>query len=157
MRETVRHALPCRREDHGHFVAHFIEQFHDARALSGVEFQMQAEIEQREFELANQKQAGMKMARGEHALEQIVRQQFAGLPMAREQIQRVALPGEIFHELARQLDRIPLDAVDAGDAGIIDFGQQMMQAVSEFVEQRGHFIVREQRRLLARSAARNCR
>ena len=74
----------------------------------------------------------------------------AGLPVPREQRQRLALPGEVLHELARQFDRVPFHAADAGDAGKIDFGQQMMQAVAEFVEQRGHVVVRQQRRLLRR-------
>ena len=37
--------------------------------------------------------------------------------------------------------------MDAADAGFVDLGQQMMQAVPEFVEQRGDLVVRQQRRL----------
>ncbi|RMV85575.1 Hexapeptide repeat-containing transferase, partial [Pseudomonas amygdali pv. tabaci] len=42
---------------------------------------------------------------------------------------------------------VPGHAVDTGYAGMIDAGQQMMQAMTEFVEQRGDFIVGQQRRL----------
>ncbi len=88
------------------------------------------------------------MPRGEHAREQFVGQRFAGLPMPREQVQRLALPAEVLHELAGQFDRVPFHAVDAGDARVIDFGEQMMQAVAEFVEQRGDFVMREQARAI---------
>ena len=64
-------------------------------------------------------------------------------------LQHLPLPAEILHELARQLDRIPLDAVDAGDAEFVDARQQVVQAVAELVEQRQHLVVREQRRLAA--------
>ena len=70
----------------------------------------------------------------------------AGLRSAARKIERFALPAEVLHELARQFDRVPFDAADAGDARIVDFGQQMVQAVAEFVEQRQHVVVRQQRR-----------
>ena len=71
----------------------------------------------------------------------------------------VPFPAEILHELAGQLDRIPFDALDAGDAGDVDVGQQLVQAVAEFVEQRDDLVVRERRRLprrLRRRAPRGC-
>ena len=64
-------------------------------------------------------------------------------------LQHVPFPAEILHELAGQLDRVPFDAVDARDAEVLDAGEQVVQAVAEFVEQRDHFVVREQRRLAA--------
>ena len=39
---------------------------------------------------------------------------------------------------------------------VIDAGQQVVQAVAEFVEQGDHFIVREQRRFAADRRAKNC-
>src|SRR5205823_13010572 len=57
--------------------------------------------------------------------------------------QHVPFPAEVLHELAGQLDRVPLDAIDAGDAEVVDAGKQMMQAVAELVEQREHLVMRE--------------
>ena len=74
----------------------------------------------------------------------------AGVDVARHVPQHVPLPAEVLHELARQLDRVPFDAVDAGHAEILDARQQVVQAVAELVEQRQHLVVREERRLAAR-------
>ena len=51
----------------------------------------------------------------------------------------------VLHELAGQLDGVPLDALQSRHAGDVDARQQLMQAVAELVEQRRHFAVREQR------------
>ena len=59
----------------------------------------------------------------------------------------VPFPAEIFHELRRQFDRVPLDALNARHARNVDLRQQMMEPVSEFVEERDDFAVRERRRL----------
>ena len=63
----------------------------------------------------------------------------------------VPFPAEVLHELARQLDRVPFDALNARHAGDVDFGQQLVQPVAELVEQRHHLVVGE-RRGLARGA-----
>jgi chorismate mutase len=60
--------------------------------------------------------------------------------------QHLVQPGVVLHELAGQLDRIPRHAVDAGDTGIADARQHVVQAVAEFMEQRHDIIVRQQRR-----------
>ena len=72
-------------------------------------------------------------------------------------LQHVPLPAEVLHELARQLDRVPFDAGDAGDAEVVDLRQHVVQAVAELVEQRDDVVVRQQRRLAADAAARSCR
>src|SRR3546814_1786345 len=61
-----------------------------------------------------------------------------------EFLQRCRFIAPILHELARQFDGIPGHAVDAGNGSFIDAGQQVMQAVAEFVEQRHDFVVRQQ-------------
>ena len=60
----------------------------------------------------------------------------------------VPFPAEVLHELARQFDRVPFNTADAGHMPFVDAGQQMLQAVAEFVEQRDHVVVREQRGLV---------
>ena len=78
----------------------------------------------------------------------------AGVDVRGHVRQHVPFPAEILHELARQLDRVPFDALDAGDAGDVDLGQQLMQAVAELVEQRDDVVVRERRGLAARDGRR---
>jgi hypothetical protein len=57
------------------------------------------------------------------------------------------VPGVVLEELARQFDRIPGDAVDAGDRRVGHARQHVVQAVAELVEQRDDVIVRQQRGL----------
>ena len=45
--------------------------------------------------------------------------------------QHLPFPTEIFHELARQFDRIPLDAIDAGYPEIFHLRQQVMQPMAK--------------------------
>ena len=101
-------------------------------------------------------QAALEVLRREHLVEQRARQRLAGVDVARHVAQHVPLPAEVLHELARQLDRVPLDAVDARDAEVVDARQQVVQAVAELVEQRDHFVVREERGLAADRRARSC-
>ena len=61
----------------------------------------------------------------------------------------VPFPAEVLHELAGQLDRVPLDAVDARHAELVDLREQLVQPVAELVEQRVHLAVREERGLAA--------
>ena len=81
-----------------------------------------------------------KFLRGEHPVEQRARQRRAGVDVRGHVRQHVPFPAEVLHELARQLDRVPFDALDAGHAGDVDLRQQVVQPVAELVEQRGHFV-----------------
>ena len=80
----------------------------------------------------------------------------AGVHVRGHVSQHVPFPAEVFHELAGQLDRIPLHAVDAGHAQFLDLRQQVVQAVAEFMEQGDDFVVGEQRRFAAHRRRRNC-
>src|SRR3569833_1511265 len=72
-----------------------------------------------------------------------------GLIMPSDQVERLALPAPVLHEQARQLLRVPRHTGDACDALVIHPGQHVMQAMAEFVEQRQHLVVREQRGVTA--------
>ena len=61
-------------------------------------------------------------------------------------LEYIPFPAEILHELRGQLNRIPLDTIDAGHAQLLNFSEQMMQAVAKFVEQGDDIIVGEQGR-----------
>ena len=69
--------------------------------------------------------------------------------VAGHEAQAVALVAEVFHELAGLFDRIPFDAVNPGDAVFADGGQHVVQAVAEFVEKGGDFLVGEAGLLVA--------
>ena len=88
-------------------------------------------------------------SRAVHRLDLVPRQRLARPIVARERGEHLGQPREVLHELARQLDRVPRDAVHAGERRIVDFGQQMVQRVAELVEQRHDLAMREQRRGLA--------
>jgi hypothetical protein len=70
----------------------------------------------------------------------------------RHVLEHVPLPAEVFHELARQLDRVPLDAADARHVALVHLREHVVQAVAELVEEGGHVVVREQRRLAVHAA-----
>src|SRR5690606_21983872 len=108
--ETVRKPLPGRRMQHRDLLARLLQHLQRARTTGGVVFQMKQEVEQRELQLTYQEQSGVKMSRSEHALEQLGRQPLACLPVSGKQIERLAVPAEVLHELAGQFHRVPLDA-----------------------------------------------
>lgn len=108
---------------------------------------MQAEIEQAELQLAQNKHRRLVVFRRQHFLQQLLRQRFTGFIMAGDKRQRFRLPAPVLHKLARQLDRIPRHPADAGNPGGVDASQHMVQTVAELVEQGDHFVMGEQRRL----------
>ena len=59
-------------------------------------------------------------------------------------LEHIPFPAKIFHELTWQFDRIPLDAADTGHIALVDLRQKVVQAMTEFMEQGGHIIVRQQ-------------
>ena len=110
---------------------------------------MQVHVEQRELDLAHGLHAALEVLGRQHLVEQRARQNLAGVHMLGHVVHHVPFPAEVLHELAGQLHRVPFHAVDAGHAEVFDPGQQVVQAVAEFVEQGDHFVVGEQRRLAA--------
>jgi hypothetical protein len=65
----------------------------------------------------------------------IVRFEVAG-----KQIERLAVPTEVLHDLRGQLDEIPGD-IRAGEGFHGDFAEQAVEQVAEFVENRFHLAV----------------
>ena len=118
------------------------EDLVDTRAPGGVVFGMQPEIEQRELQLAHGRQAGLKSARAQQLRLLVRGQGCTSFEMSRHRAKHLGSPGEILHELARQLDRVPRNSVDAGDRRIGDLRQHVVQPVAEFVEHRHDIIVR---------------
>ncbi len=113
---------------------------------------MQAHVEDREFELAHGHHAALEVLGGQHLVVQGARQRLAGVDVGGHALQHFPFPAVVFHELRGQFDRIPLDAVDAGNAQFLAARQQVVQAVAGFVEQGDHFVVGEGGRLAAHRA-----
>jgi Endonuclease/Exonuclease/phosphatase family len=80
------------------------------------------------------RERGKKGARGDQRLDLAVRNRRARLAMRGHRAQHLRPPGKVLEELARQLDGIPGHAVDAGNRGIVDFGEQVMQGMAELME-----------------------
>ena len=148
VREALREAVEFGRDQHRHFGAYFVEKLQYGFTLARIKAAVHQHVEQGEFDLAQRGQSALEILRGEHLVEQGARQWFMGIDMPGHALQHLPLPAKILHELAGQLHRIPLHTVDARHAEVFHFSQQMMQAVAELVEQRLHFIVREQRRFI---------
>ena len=68
--------------------------------------------------------------------------------MAREKIERRALPAPVLHDLAGQFDEIPRDR-GSREAAHFDAAQHMMQQMPELVEDGLHFAMRQQRGFVA--------
>ena len=118
----------------------------------GVEF----EIDQRRGDEFHGGKALVEFARGEEALQQIVRQRLAGLVMPGELPQHLRLFLPVLVKLRGQFDEIGEHA-GAGQRGIGHVRQHPVQAVAEFVEQRPRIVRRQQRRAGLRRPWRNCR
>src|SRR5471032_3020170 len=148
MAEGIQETVERRWHDDGELRAQFaVDQLLHRFRAGRIIVVMQVHVEQRELDLSQRLQAGLEVLRRQHLVVQRARQRLAGLHVGRHMLQHVPLPAEVFHELRRQFNGIPLDAGNAGHADLVDLRQHVVQAVAEFVEQRDDFIVREQRRL----------
>src|SRR6185437_4947126 len=94
---------------------------------------MQRQIHKSESKLAHLPIRGAEIARALHLLKQLFGNRFSGLPVAREQVQRIALPGPVLHDLRWQFHEIPRDA-GAREATHFNMTQNVMQQMAEFVE-----------------------
>ena len=105
---------------------------------------MQAHVEQPELDLPHHRKRGTRVATLLETFEEVLWQRFTRFGVRRTAFKHLVAPGKIFHELAGQLDGVPGHAVDAGNAGVIDPREQVVQHVPEFVEDGYHIIMRKQ-------------
>ncbi|OIQ74654.1 hypothetical protein GALL_436880 [mine drainage metagenome] len=108
---------------------------------------MQPHVEQRKFHLPQGLHAGLEVFRREHLVEQGARHRLSCVHMAGEKAQHVPFPAEVFHQLAGEFDRVPLHAGNSRHRDVVHPGEQVVQAVAEFMEQGLHVVVAEQRGL----------
>ena len=109
---------------------------------------MQLQIHEAEAELAHLRIGAAIGARAHHLPEQLFGNRLAGLVMAGEQVERFALPAPVLHDLAGQFDEVPGDG-GARQALHFHAAQHVMQQMAEFVEDRFHFAMSQQRGLVA--------
>ena len=111
------------------------------------EVAVQQQVEETELDLAHRLHAALEVLRRDHTIEERARQGCAVVHMGCHIGEHFPFPAEIFHELAGQLDRIPLDTIDARDGQLIDLAEQMMQAVTALMEECDDVIMGKGRRL----------
>ena len=109
---------------------------------------VQQHVKQGEFDLPEGLQAALEVLRSQHLVEQVARQGLTAIDVGCHVAQHIPLPAEVLHELARQFDGVPFDAADARHIEFLDLGQEVVQAVPEFVKQGGNVVVRQQRGLV---------
>ena len=107
---------------------------------------MEFQIDQRRGDEFHGGKALVEFARGEEALQQIVRQRLAGLVMPGKLPQHLRLLLPVLVKLRRQLDEIG-EYAGARQRRIGHVRQHPVQAVAEFVKQRPRVVRRQQRRL----------
>ena len=107
---------------------------------------MEIEIDDGTGDVLDRGKAFVEIARGNEPLDEFFRHGFAGLVVAGEAPQHVGLLQPVLVKLRRQLDEIGGD-IGAGDFRIGDGGQQPVQRMAEFVEQRAGVVKAQQRRL----------
>jgi hypothetical protein len=105
---------------------------------AGIVIDVQRQVHEAEAQLPHLRVGAAEIARAHHLLEQIVGDRLAGLVVAREQVQRLALPAPVLHDLRGQFHEIPGHA-GARQAADLHAAQQVMQQVPELVEDGGHF------------------
>ena len=71
------------------------------------EMDVEFEVEFGEGELAHEGGGAEVVFRGDHFLEEILGNRLAGFVMAGEEIERLAVPTEVLHDLRGQLDEVP--------------------------------------------------
>ena len=73
--------------------------------------------------------------------------------MGGDERQAFFLPAPVFHHLAGKFDRVPGDAIDAGNFCHVHPRQHVVQAVAEFVKEGDGVVVAQERGLLAHRLA----
>src|SRR5689334_21528845 len=97
-----------------------------------VPFAVQLQIHESETELTHLGVGRAKRLRAFHFLEQIVRNRRARLEVTGKQVQRLALPAPVLHDLRRQLDEIP-GHTGSREAAHFHAAEEVMQQVAELV------------------------
>ena len=139
----MRKPVPGGRAQHRDLIAHGLRHRHGIRPHRA---EVKKQIDHGKLDLAQDRDARHEMARPDQLAEQLWRQRQVRLDLPRQVGEHRMVPREIFEQLVRQLDRVPLEPARAGDARPIDLGEQMVQHVPPFMKQRDDIVMRQQRR-----------
>ena len=109
---------------------------------------MQLQIDKPESQLPHLPVRAAISPRPDHLLKQILGDRFAGLIMARKQIQRLPLPAPVLHDLAGQFHEIPRHR-RSRQTPHLHAAQHMMQQMPELMKDRLHLAMCQQSRLVS--------
>ena len=124
------------------FGIHFVE----IAAEVGTGIDVQFEVNLGEGQLTHVGRGTHVVARGDHLVEELLRDDFTRFVMAGEEIERLAIPAVVLHNLRGQLNEVPGD-IGARERFHFHFAQQRMQQVAELVEDGFDFAVGQKGRL----------
>jgi hypothetical protein len=141
--------VPFGREEHGDFARTSFQQVQHGLRPGGSKSLCSSMSNSENSIWRTVMHAALEVLGGQHLVEQFARQRLAGVDVGGHALHTFPFPAVVFHELRRQFDGIPFDAVDAGNAQFLAAGQQVVQAVAGFVEQRDHVVVGEGGRFAA--------
>ena len=149
MGKAVLEAVEFHHRHHGNQLTDFIQQvLHVYRIRAGI-LVVQPEIKQRKFQLTHGHHGALEMLGRQQFIQQLLWQRLAGLVVTGNKRQRLRLVAPVLHKLTGQLHRIPGHAINTADIRYVDGGEHVVQAVTKFMEQRGQFVVGQQRRFIA--------
>ena len=107
-------------------------------------FGVQQHVKQRKLNLPHGLQAGLKVFGCQHFVEQRAGQGFAGVDMGGHVLQHSPFPTKVFHKLAGQFYGVPFHTAYSRHISFVHLREQVVQAVSKFMEQGDDVFVREQ-------------
>ena len=116
--------MPLGRMQHRHLCSHLFQ--HTQNIAAAIGFCVQAHVQQRELNLTQSLQATLEILRGQQLVKQSAGQGFTRVHMRGHVTQDRPFPAKVFHELARQFNRIPLHATDARHIALIHLRQHMV-------------------------------
>ena len=132
--KAVGKAVEGRRLERGDLIPYLLQDLMDTATTGRFVFQVDAEVEEGEFELARHLYGGLEVLGSPQALEEVIRDRRAGFHMAGDQVQGFPFRTPVFQELAGQFHRIPGYAGDSAHGRVVDPGQKVVQAMTAFVK-----------------------
>ena len=148
MAETARHGRGLGLQRHEIAFERLARGGVEICAFGGGVLHVQIEVQFAKAELAHDVAGAAVVFGGDHLLKQTRGDGLAAFVMLREEIEALAFPAEVFHQLRGQLDEVPVNT-DAIERGNFDVAAELVQQVAELMENGADLVVREQRWAIA--------
>ena len=145
MREGGDHGVVTRQGRRTEFLQNAARVFHWIRIALGRVTRVQQQVGKAETKLPHLRVGRPKRARTLHLLKQLFRYRRARLPVPCEQIESLALPTPVLHDLRGQFHKVPRH-VGARQRAHLDAAEQVMQQMAKLVKDGFHFAVGQQGR-----------